>query len=85
MPTVAMTTRQPPGPLPADLQAPLQKLVYLYVREFGETDVDDLHETLDVSLLHLYPTLDSLEAKELVERRGEDVWVQAPEQTAGLP
>ncbi|MFB6353899.1 MAG: helix-turn-helix domain-containing protein [Halobacteriales archaeon] len=68
-----MSTPQPSESLPTDLSVPRHKLVYLYLRENGETDIDDLRETLNVSLLDLYPTLDSLEEKELVERQGEEV------------
>lgn len=78
-----MSTRQPAGTMPTDLSAPLHKLVYLYLHERGETNVDDLQETLDVSLLDLYPTLDSLEEKELVERQGEGVWLRGSERDPG--
>lgn len=71
-----MTTGQsPPDPLPDALSAPLEKLVYLFVREQGHATVYDLRDALDVPQLRLYPTLDAMAKRGLVECHGDDVWL----------
>jgi hypothetical protein len=62
-------------PLPQELAAPLEKLVYLYVREWGGATVTGLRDALDVPQLRLYPTIDGLAERDLIERRGDDVWI----------
>lgn len=75
-----MTQSPPSEPLPESLGAPLEKLVYLYVRERGEASVYDLRDALDVPQLRLYPTITALARRGLVERRGDDVSLpEAPE------
>ncbi len=70
-----MSTPRPPDPLPESLSTPLGKLVYLYVRERGRASVYDLRDALGVPQLSLYPTLEGLADRGLVERRGDDVWL----------
>ena len=60
-------------PLPEELSGPLEKLVYLYVRERGRASIYDLRDTLDVPQLRLYPTLESLAERDLVVHRGDEV------------
>ena len=56
--------------LPADL-SPTGKLVYLYLAERGAASVEDLKEGLGVPQIRLYPTLECLERRDLVDRTGE--------------
>lgn len=66
-------TPPPPEPLPRELAAPLEKLVFLYVREHGEATVRGLRDALGVPQLRLYPTIDALAERNLIERRGDAV------------
>lgn len=68
-------TPVPPNELPDELASPLEKLVYLYVRERGGSTVPALRDALNVPQLRLYPTIDVLAERELIERRGDDVWL----------
>lgn len=68
-----MTSGRPAAPLPGELAAPLEKLVYLYVRESDGASVYDLRDGLGVPQLRLYPTIEALARRELVERDGDDV------------
>jgi len=73
-----MTTPSRPEPgdtLPSGLASPLEKLVYLYVRERDGATVYDLRDALDVPQLRLYPTLATLAKRGLVERQGDAVWL----------
>lgn len=79
-----MTTRRPADPLPEGLSAPLEKLVYLYVRESGGVSVYDLRDGLGVPQLRLYPTIRSLAKRELVERDGDHVWPASDLATAPM-
>lgn len=53
--------------LPPDL-SPTGKLVYLYLAECGDASVEDLKEALGVPQIRLYPTLESLRRRDLVDR-----------------
>lgn len=68
-----MTTPRPADPLPEGLSAPLEKLVYLYVRESGGASIYDLRDALGVPQLRLYPTIRSLASRQLVEHDGDHV------------
>lgn len=71
-----MATMQPeaaPEPLPDGLAAPLDKLVYLYVRQADGATVYELRDALHVPQLQLYPTINRLADRELVDRRGDEV------------
>ncbi|MFB6361422.1 MAG: helix-turn-helix domain-containing protein [Halobacteriales archaeon] len=68
-----MQSEPAPAPLPDGLSAPLEKLVYLYVRQAGGATVYELRDALDVPQLHLYPTINRLADRDLVDRRGDEV------------
>ncbi|ELY54961.1 sugar-specific transcriptional regulator trmb [Natronococcus amylolyticus DSM 10524] len=53
--------------VPATLQSPRTKLVYLYLAQ-GEASVDALQADLDISKITLYPILQTLAGHGLVER-----------------
>ena len=57
--------------LPADLDAPRTKLVYLGLHAVGEATVDELHDRLDEPRLSLYPVLSDLRERGLVVADGE--------------
>lgn len=46
------------------------KLVYLYLEVVTEAHVTEIKRTLDLDLLTLFPVLETLRERELVERRG---------------
>lgn len=58
-------------PSVGDLESPRSKLIYLYLLVGGEATANELRSTLDVTGLSLYPTLDVLCDRGLVERVGE--------------
>lgn len=61
--------------LPADL-SPSGKLVYLYLREYGSASPEDLKAALGVPQIRLYPTLKSMERRDLIERAGDEYVAQ---------
>ncbi|WP_336136407.1 TrmB family transcriptional regulator [Natronomonas amylolytica] len=54
-----------------DLPTERKKLVYLYLREYGEATADELREALGLRLLTLLPILSDLESEAVVERRDD--------------
>lgn len=58
--------------VPADLEAPRTKLVYLSLHAAGEATVDELHERLDEPRLSLYPVLSDLRKRGLVVADDEE-------------
>lgn len=60
--------------LPPEL-SPTGKLIYLYLRERGDASVEDLKAALRVPQIRLYPTLESLERRDLIERVGNEFTV----------
>lgn len=62
--------RQSDCRLPSEL-SPTGKLVYLYLTERGDATVDDLKAALGVPQIRLYPTLESLRRRDLVDRTGD--------------
>lgn len=52
-----------------ELSSERKKLVYLYLREYGEATAEELQEALDIRLLTLLPVLSALESAAVVERR----------------
>jgi predicted transcriptional regulator len=54
--------------LPEDLSATESKLVYLFVATSGRATVDDLHSSLDMKRITLFPVLDTLSDRGLIER-----------------
>ena len=63
--------------MPAELDSSNSKLVYLYLETVEEATIDDLQATLDVKQLALFPTLATLEDKDLIERDGETFTITA--------
>jgi predicted transcriptional regulator len=62
--------------VPDSLEASESKLVYLFLRTTGGATVEDLHETLDIRKISLYPVLDTLADRDLITREG-DAYVAA--------
>lgn len=54
--------------LPDDLTAADSKLVYLFVAVSDGATVDDLQAALDIKKISLFPVLDTLSQRGLVER-----------------
>ena len=62
-----VSTTDPALPsVPADLDAPRTKLVFLSLHAAGEATVDELHDRLDEPRLSLYPVLSDLRKRGLV-------------------
>lgn len=64
-------------PIPATLDSPNSKLVYLYLATVDEATIGDLQSALEMQQLTLFPTLDTLEGEGLIERDGETFTVAA--------
>mgnify|MGYP002760564146 CR=1 FL=1 len=62
--------------LPDDLTAADSKLVYLFVAVSDGATVDDLQTALDIKKISLFPVLDALSERGLIERV-EDEYVAA--------
>jgi predicted transcriptional regulator len=56
--------------IPEGVESARAKLVYLSLALASEADVEDLRERLDLGLLALYPVLNALVERGLVERDG---------------
>ncbi|AZH27178.1 TrmB family transcriptional regulator [Haloplanus aerogenes] len=54
--------------LPDDLTAADSKLVYLFVAVSDGATVDDLQASLDIKKISLFPVLDTLSKRGLIER-----------------
>jgi len=54
--------------LPDDLTAADSKLVYLFVAVSDGATVDDLQTALDIKKISLFPVLDTLSKRGLIER-----------------
>ncbi|RCU46064.1 hypothetical protein DU504_01370 [Haloplanus salinus] len=72
--TIARTTDR--LDLPDDLTAADSKLVYLFVAVSDGATVDDLQTALDIKKISLFPVLDTLSERGLIERV-EDEYVAA--------
>ncbi|WP_233203857.1 TrmB family transcriptional regulator [Halegenticoccus soli] len=57
--------------VPAELDSTSTKLVYLYLRTADEVTVDELRESLRMKTIALYPVLETLRRKGLVQQSGE--------------
>lgn len=57
--------------LPTELDSDGSKLVYLYLNVVGEATVTEMQSTLNKKQLALYPVLDTLESRDLIEQDGE--------------
>lgn len=64
--TMARTTDR--FDLPDDLTAADSKLVYLFVAVSDGATVDDLQTALDIKKISLFPVLDTLSKRGLIER-----------------
>ena len=64
--TVERTTE----PIPTTLESPRAKLVYLYLAMAREETVENMHNALGIKLISLYPVLETLIEKGLVQRDG---------------
>lgn len=62
--------------LPDDLTAADSKLVYLFVAVSDGATIDDLQSGLDIKKISLFPVLDTLSNRGLIERV-EDEYVAA--------
>ncbi|MDS0476880.1 helix-turn-helix domain-containing protein [Natrinema sp. 1APR25-10V2] len=63
-----MSTSQQLTAIPADLTSPQAKLVYLSLLVIEDATATDLQELLGLSKLTLFAVLESLVAKDLVQR-----------------
>ena len=63
--------------MPAALESSNSKLIYLYLATVDEATISELQSTLEMQQLALFPTLDTLEGKGLIERDGETFTVAA--------
>ncbi|MFB6123893.1 MAG: helix-turn-helix domain-containing protein [Haloferacaceae archaeon] len=57
--------------LPAELVSAESKLVYLFLESTDGATIDDLHESLGMKKITIYPVLDSLREHGLVARDGQ--------------
>lgn len=64
------TDRSAPS-VPVELESAGTKLVYVYLDAAGGATIDDLRESLGMKTITLYPLLDSLEKRNVVERDGD--------------
>jgi len=62
-----------PAPLPDALAGSLEKLVFFYVRQADGATVYELRDALDVPQLQLYPTIDRLANRGLLDCHGDEV------------
>jgi DNA-binding MarR family transcriptional regulator len=58
--------------LPKDLSAPESKLVYMAVAVAEGATVDDLQASLDLNKITLFPVLDTLAERGLIDREGSE-------------
>lgn len=56
--------------LPAKLESPRAKLVYLYLQTTGSS-LEDLQSALDIPKITLYSVLRTLRERSLVEKQGQ--------------
>ncbi|SEP13646.1 Sugar-specific transcriptional regulator TrmB [Halogranum amylolyticum] len=57
--------------VPAELDSPQSKLVYLYLTVEGETTIDEITTSLGMKKLSLYPTLNRLSQNGFIHQTGE--------------
>jgi len=56
--------------LPASLDSPQSKLVYLYLATAGPGTIEELRDALGIEFISLYPVIDTLREKNLVRKDG---------------
>jgi DNA-binding MarR family transcriptional regulator len=66
-----MQTRTPRTTVPAELNSPRAKLVFLYLSTHGASTVADLEDGLGMRKMTLFSILGTLEERGLVERSTE--------------
>jgi predicted transcriptional regulator len=54
--------------VPDELTAADSKLVYLFVAASDGVTIDDIHSGLDIKKISLFPVLDTLSERDLVDR-----------------
>lgn len=59
--------------LPAEIDSPRAKLVYLFVTVSEETTVDDIQDALAMKKISLFSILGTLSKRDLVEKSGNHV------------
>lgn len=69
--TFADATTVDPVAVPDSIDSPQAKLVYLYLRTTAGATVEELDDSLDLKRLALFPVLDTLESRDLIDRDGE--------------
>lgn len=69
----ARTDTAPPT-VPEELSAPEAKLVYLYLQTADGPTVDELYRNLDVPKLSLFPVLDTLRERDLIDADDVSGW-----------
>ncbi|SFK71564.1 hypothetical protein SAMN04487950_0735 [Halogranum rubrum] len=76
--TDSPTTIQPTNhTVPETLDSTGSKLVYLYLDSIGGGDISVLRESLDMKTISIYPILQTLSKKGLVERDGDHYHIVA--------
>jgi DNA-binding MarR family transcriptional regulator len=75
-----MSSMEPPSvdlaAVPDGIESPRAKLVYVYCSVSGGATTDQLCDNLSITRLTLYPILESLKERELIERE-DDQYVAA--------
>lgn len=72
--TKATRTDAEPPAMPDAITTPEAKLVYLYLRTANAPTVDELHRNLGVRKLSLFPVLDTLRGRDLIDRTDVADW-----------
>lgn len=75
--TESTTTVPATFAVPDELDSTGSKLVYLYLDASNGADISALRESLDMKTISVYPILQTLVSKGLVERDGEQYHVVA--------
>jgi predicted transcriptional regulator len=68
----AVSTTAPTLDVPDELSAADSKLVYLCVTVSDGVTVDELQSTLDIKKISLFPVLDTLSERGLIDRVGDE-------------
>lgn len=69
--SASLRTEFVPRTVPETLSSAEAKLVYLYLTGVGGSTVEDLHRALGMKKLSLFPVLDTLDERGLVDRDGD--------------
>lgn len=63
----ASDTEHDPPAVPETISAPETKLVYVYLQTTGRCTVDELQRNLDMRKISLFPVLDTLRERDLID------------------